>query len=150
MLPLVNIQFQQCASRWYLNSVMLVRIEEHISSDRLIIVGMISSQLYQYSRKAKDFQHPCTIMTNGSMPIRRRCVVPPMWKLWPNIECNPERAHTSLHRSMNQVHDIIYGNMFSCFTLKFKLHCSVWCIVINLHVIPDHPLSTAGTSRVYP
>ena len=107
--PIVNVWTQQCTNRWCLNDVMLVRMEECISRDRLIIVGIISSHFRQYSRKAEDFQHPCTIMTKGSTPISSRCVVPPIQKLWPVTECSPERAHTLLHRSMNQVRDMGTG-----------------------------------------
>ena len=107
--PLVTNRLQQCASRQLLNKVMLVRMEECISRDRPIITGMISSQFCQYSRKAEDFQCSCIIMTKGLTPIRSMCVVPPIQKLWPIIECNPERDHTLLHHSMNQVHDIGTG-----------------------------------------
>ena len=89
---------------------MLVRIEEHVSSKSPIIIGMISLQFRQYSRKAEDFQQPCTMMTKGSTPINRRCVVPPMQKLWPIIDCFPDRAHTSLHWFMNQ--DCVMGMCF--------------------------------------
>jgi len=40
-------------------------------------VGKISPQQHQYSRKAKDFQWPCTITMKGSMPTGRRWVIPP-------------------------------------------------------------------------
>ena len=108
-LRLVSVQHQQCANRQCLNDVMLVRMEECISRNRPIIVGIISLQFHQYSRKAEDFQHPCTITTKGSTPISSRCVVPPIRKLWPVTECSPERAHTLLHRSMNQVRGMGIG-----------------------------------------
>ena len=107
--PPVNVQPQQCSNRWCLNNVMLVRMEEHVSRDRPFIVGKISLQFCQYSRKAKDFQCPCTIIMKGLTPIRSWCIVLPIWKLWPITECNPKRAHTLLHPSMNQVCDMGTG-----------------------------------------
>ena len=108
-LPCINVQYQQCTNRRCLNDVMLVRMEECVFRDRPIIVGIISLQFCQYSRKAEDFQHPCTITTKGSTPISSRCVVPPIRKLWPVTDGNPERAHMLLHRSMNQVWDMGIG-----------------------------------------
>jgi len=64
--------------------------------------GRISLQCFQYARNALDFHLPCTMTMNGSMPKRRRCIVPPILTLWPVSLIGDINDQASLHRSMNQ------------------------------------------------
>jgi hypothetical protein len=63
--------------------------------------GRIDSILHQYKRKAFDDQQPCFMTIQGSTPDNNRWVVPPMWKLCPNIVGKPHEIQIELHQSIN-------------------------------------------------
>ncbi len=78
--------------------------------------GKICSQCFQYDRKVSDFQRPCTITMKGSIPRRRRCVVPPILKLCPVNLIGKDEDQASLQRSMN--HDQLMGAQEPSFVSK--------------------------------
>ena len=65
-------------------------------------VGMISSQIHQYSKNAVELHKPWAMTMKGSMPKRRRWVVPPIWKLWLDRVGRLATDQISLHLSTNQ------------------------------------------------
>src|SRR6266481_2040797 len=73
----------------------------------LIKFGRISSTLRQYVKKLFEDQHPITMTTQGSMPLIRWCIMPPIWKLWPSNLSNPSSSQITLHLSMN--HAFVMG-----------------------------------------
>ena len=50
-----------------------------------------------------ELQRPCTITIHGSTLKRRRCIVPPIWKLWPFADDSPSFSHIALHLFRNHV-----------------------------------------------
>jgi len=66
------------SKRCCLKEDMVDKIEEHEDWEKPIKVGMMSSQFCQYSRKAADFQQPCTMTMKGSTPMSNKWVVPPI------------------------------------------------------------------------
>jgi len=76
--------------------------EDFEEKENPIKVGITSLQLCQYSKKAVDFQRPCTITMKGSTPSDRRWVVPPILKPWPVGHPRFEVDQISLHLVMIQ------------------------------------------------
>jgi len=81
---------------------------------------------------------------HGSMPRRNRCIILPMWKLWPFAVESPSSHQTLLHLLMNHVCFIGDHNLFAVSNAKssasggmsiFKLQwCSKAPMALHLHV----------------
>ena len=86
-----------------MNCNIVVRIEEFESREKLMNRGTITLHFHQYDRKALEDHLPWTIMMNGLMLRRNRCVVPLIQKEWPNTGDRNWEVHRELHQVKNHV-----------------------------------------------
>ena len=124
----------------------------------------IDSIPLQYSRKARDFQWPCTVMISRGVPINKRWVAPLMWKLWPGMSGSPATTQTSLQWDMNHVFvisdhlplEVSKENMSAeVGILALVLHCMWWCRVVRGqdgslgHAVTDMSAPTCSVTFIH-